>query len=212
VTADAFPQVFEPDDGPGPDAPVPRWPHMTRDQALEVIWPEIERRVSEGETLTAVCALQERFEPDGRRTLVPRLPGTFPHRTTVYEWCDDPVIARRFARARALCVEAWQDQQLAIADDATRDWIPGERGLIFDGEHVQRSKLRIWARDQLIRRIPGHRPGDAAAANGVTKVAPPKVELIGIIPRGQEAQYANGEPIEGYSIRIDDDEDEDGDA
>jgi hypothetical protein len=208
VSPDQLPQVFEPE--PDEDrTPVPRWPHMTREQAVAFLWPEIERRMSEGETLTAICAFEERFEPDGRRNLVRRLPRTFPDRSTVYAWCEDPAVARRFARARALCIEAWEDQKLAIADDDSRDWIATDRGLVFDSEHVQRSKLRIWTRDQLIRRCPGHRPGDAAAANGVQKIAPPRIDVVGIIPRGQEHLYQPGEPIEGVSVRVDDDEDDD---
>lgn len=189
---------------------VPTWPHMTRTQAIDLIWPEIERRHAEGETITAVCSLREVFDPDGRRRLLPREPGTFPHRATVYEWMDDQSLARRFARARALWAEALQDQIVAIADDATADWMPGERGLFFDGEHVQRSKLRIWARQQLMARVPGLRPGDEALANGRQKVLPPKVEVIGVIPKGQEAQY-QGAVIEGQAIPVgpgDEDDDE----
>lgn len=145
---------------------------MTQEEAIHAFWPEIEQRMSDGETLSAVC--RYRLEPGqdftGRAVRVKHLrePGTFPARQTVYDWCEaHPDIARRFARARALCDERWEDESIEIAEDASRDYTTDENGtIVFDSEHVQRSKLRIWARQQLIDRRRNRRPGERAEIMG----------------------------------------------
>lgn len=170
VTLPAEGELMAVNDRPGKTSKPYR--QMSQAEAIHAFWPEIERRISEGETLSAVCRyrLEDGTRPDGRPCKVKHLrePDTFPSRTVIYDWCEaHPDIARRFARARALCDERWEDEAIEIAEDASRDYVQTDTGaLIFDSEHVQRSKLRIWARQQLIDRRKSRRPSERAEVLG----------------------------------------------
>lgn len=80
-----------------------------------------------------------------------------PHFNTVYDWIDkDSDFAMRFARARDRGEEVISQECLAIADDGTNDYMETvtDAGLAYrlNGEHVQRSKLRIETRLKLLAR------------------------------------------------------------
>lgn len=77
--------------------------------------------------------------------------------STARQWeQDNPGHAANSTRARELGCHALASQCLEIADDDTRDWEPVTDsdgrviGIKVDGEHVQRSKLRIETRMRLI--------------------------------------------------------------
>lgn len=72
-------------------------------------------------------------------------------------WEEDvPEHATNSTRARAIGCHALGEQCLEIADNSERDWEPVRDsegaviGIKVDGEHVQRSKLRIETRMRLI--------------------------------------------------------------
>lgn len=76
---------------------------------------------------------------------------------TVYDWMvKDESFAARFARARDAGEDVIAQECLEIADDATNDWMEdrdrdGElTGWKVNGEHIQRSKLRIETRLKLL--------------------------------------------------------------
>lgn len=101
---------------------------------------EICERISTGDPLRVIC----------------REPG-MPGWVTVYAWKDDDEeFAERFARARLLGADAIAEEALEIADDGSNDWMEkfgrdGESlGYELNGEHVQRSKLRIETRLKLL--------------------------------------------------------------
>ncbi|SNT15663.1 hypothetical protein SAMN06295912_1504 [Sphingomonas laterariae] len=82
-------------------------------------------------------------------------------RTTIYDRRDaDKEFAERLARARELGEDAILEETLDIADDATNDWMMrtgrddehDEQGVGWrlNGEHVQRSKLRVETRLKLL--------------------------------------------------------------
>lgn len=48
---------------------------------------------------------------------------------------------------------AMADEMLEIADDSSRDYVATENGLVLDPENVQRSKLRVHARQWLMGRL-----------------------------------------------------------
>jgi hypothetical protein len=77
-----------------------------------------------------------------------------PCKATVYRWAwKDEEFLRRLLRARAFGAHALVDLAQEVADDGTNDYVEREtkKGTIItlDGEHVQRSKLRV---DTLLRR------------------------------------------------------------
>lgn len=95
-------------------------------------------RLSEGEPLRQICRDE-----------------AMPHWSTVYAWMRaDTEFDQRIARAREVGEEAIAEETLAIADDGRNDWM--ERfgkdsvGYAVNGEHVQRSKLRIETRLKLL--------------------------------------------------------------
>lgn len=95
--------------------------------------------LSDGITLRAICRMNNS-----------------PSWVTVYDWMDDdPDFALRIARARVLGFDAIAEDTVAIADDGSQDFVTivnskGKRQVVFDAEHVQRSKLRVWTRLQLL--------------------------------------------------------------
>jgi len=105
----------------------------TPDKADEII-----ERISKGETLRAICRDEH-------------MPGW----VTVYRWRESvPNFAERLARAREDGEEAIAQECMEIADSAKNDWMEthgqDDVGYKLNGEHVQRSKLRIETRLKLL--------------------------------------------------------------
>ena len=78
----------------------------------------------------------------------------------------DPDIAGRFARARIGGFDALAEEAIEIADDGRNDWETRERedGTEYQAlnhEHVQRSKLRVQTRLDLLARWDPKRYGNA---------------------------------------------------
>lgn len=85
---------------------------------------------------------------------------------TVYYWMDkEPEFSGAIARAREIGYDAIAEETLQIADDATNDYMErngGEDapGYVLNGEHVQRSKLRIETRLKLLAKWSPKKYGD----------------------------------------------------
>jgi hypothetical protein len=99
---------------------------------------EIVLRLSDGEPLRQICRDEH-------------MPGW----VSVYRWMDAaPENAERIARARELGEDAIAQECMDIADNARNDWMErsGEdsAGWQLNGEHIQRSKLRIDTRLKLL--------------------------------------------------------------
>jgi hypothetical protein len=80
-----------------------------------------------------------------------------PHFSTVYDWkAKDEEFSQRLARARDIGEDAINQECMAIADDGSNDWMERlgkdgkPKGWMLNGEHVQRSKLRIETRLKLL--------------------------------------------------------------
>lgn len=85
----------------------------------------------------------------------------------VYNWLNaDDNFAQRFARAREIGHDVIAEEALAIADDASNDWMEQldsddqPVGWKLNGDHVQRSKLRIETRLKLLAKWNPKRYGD----------------------------------------------------
>ena len=89
---------------------------------------------------------------------------------TVRLWCqEDTAIAAAIARAREMGEDALAEQCLEIADDARNDWMErqgedGGEGWRLNGDHVQRSKLRIETRLKLLAKWNPKKYGDKVSA------------------------------------------------
>lgn len=92
-------------------------------------------RLVEGESLRTICLDDE-----------------MPACSTVFKWLSrNEEFAEQYAHAREAQADYIFDEILDIADDATNDWMVrnGEdenEGWEANGEHIQRSKIRIDAR------------------------------------------------------------------
>lgn len=74
-----------------------------------------------------------------------------PSMPTVFRWLtEDKAFQEQYARAREAQADTLFEEMLEIADDAKNDWMErngdDNPGWQFNGEHVQRSKLRLEAR------------------------------------------------------------------
>lgn len=101
--------------------------------------PEIAKAICEqladGLTLREVCR-QEGMPPE----------------STVRRWVldDRNGFAAQYAEARQLGYQAMADELLEIADDGRNDWIERRGEVMVNGEHVQRSRLRLDTRKWLL--------------------------------------------------------------
>ena len=93
-------------------------------------------RLADGESLRSICADDA-------------MPGT----STVCRWLEsNDAFREQYARARELQADALFDEMLSIADDAQNDWMArnvdenDNLAWSVNGEHIQRSKLRIDTR------------------------------------------------------------------
>jgi len=97
---------------------------------------ELLERIADGESLRAIC--RDDHMPD---------------KATVFRWlADDAELRDQYARARETQADSIFDEIIEIADDARNDWMEKldaegqSAGWVLNGDHVQRSRLRIDAR------------------------------------------------------------------
>lgn len=67
-------------------------------------------------------------------------------------------LSAMYDAARVARVEVMMDETVAIADDGTNDYVEremqnGDTRIVYDGEHVQRSKLRVDTRIQVAKML-----------------------------------------------------------
>jgi hypothetical protein len=91
-------------------------------------------RIADGESLRAICKDAD-----------------MPSKTSVFRWlAKDATLSDQYARAREAQADAIFDEILDIADDGANDWMEtsSEEGSAWrlNGEHIQRSRVRIDAR------------------------------------------------------------------
>lgn len=99
-------------------------------------------RLASGESLNTVC------KTDG-----------MPDKSTVFDWLRTNEVFRELYRiAKEECADAWVEEIMDIADDGTNDWMEvhdkdGKSSWKLNGEHVQRSRLRVdtrkWAASKM---------------------------------------------------------------
>ena len=79
-----------------------------------------------------------------------QIPG-LPRAQTIREWAaKHPQFSAILTRAELAKAELLAEEIIAIADDGRNDWMtandPGNEGYRVNGEHIQRSRLRVDAR------------------------------------------------------------------
>lgn len=105
-------------------------------------------RIADGESLRNICADE-----------------AMPARSTVFKWLSEAqAFADQYARAREAQADAIFDDILEIADDGTNDWMvrngQDDAGWTANGEHIQRSRLRVDARKWAASKLRPKKYGD----------------------------------------------------
>ena len=113
--------------------------------------------IIEGLSLRAIC----REHPE------------MPARSTINKWLSlNEAFADQYAKACEMRAEEVFEEILDIADDGTNDWMErngkdGETGdTVLNGEHVQRSRLRIDARKWALSKMIPKKYGDKIDTSG----------------------------------------------
>ena len=88
-----------------------------------------------------------------------------PCATTVFKWLREiPEFAQQYARAKQESADAMFEELMDIADDGSNDWMEsnkeGNQGYAFNGEALQRSRLRVDTRKWALSKIMPKKYGD----------------------------------------------------
>lgn len=113
---------------------------------------EILRRLTEGESLRAICK-----------------DAHLPAESTVRAWAVEDLngFAAHYARARDIGLDAMADELLEISDDGSNDWMErngaDSEGWSVNGEALGRSRLRVDTRKWLLSKMAPKKYGDRVA-------------------------------------------------
>lgn len=128
---------------------------------------EIAARIAKGEPLRQICRDEH-----------------MPHWTVVYDWqTANKDFSLRIAHARELGEEAIAQECMEIADNATNDWMEkqgkdGTELYQLNGEHIQRSKLRIETRLKLLAKWNPRKWGEKVDLNHGVQPENPLATLL----------------------------------
>jgi hypothetical protein len=113
------------------------------------------RRIAEGESLRSIA------KDEG-----------MPAPSTVCLWAAaDPTFAEQYARAREAQMDRYAEEILEISDDSTNDYMEkqnkdGSTYGAFNGEHIQRSRLRVDSRKWLMSKLAPKKYGEKVQIGG----------------------------------------------
>jgi hypothetical protein len=94
-----------------------------------------------------------------------------PDKATIFNWFRAfPDFLDQYTRAKEESADALADDILEISDDARNDWMEKhgkeDAGWIANGEHVQRSRLRVEARKWIASKLKPKKYGDKIEHSG----------------------------------------------
>lgn len=99
------------------------------------------QRLAEGESLRGICRDED-----------------MPAATTVHSWVlDNDEFSNQYEKARLMQAHYLFEELVDIADDGKNDWMkkedPDNPGYLYNGEHVQRSRLRVDTRKWFLSKV-----------------------------------------------------------
>lgn len=120
----------------------------------EKIADRILEQIADGISLRSICAQDD-----------------MPNRATVFRWlAANNEFRDQYTRAREAQADTLFDEILDIADNASNDWMErngeDDRGWTANGDHIQRSKLRIEARKWMAGKLRPKKYGDKLELSG----------------------------------------------
>lgn len=119
---------------------------------------EICERIAEGESLRRIC-----------------LSDHLPNRKTIFHWLlndTHPGFCDQYRKAREMQAENFADEMNDIADDGSNDYMENvdDQGAVIgyklNGEHIQRSRLRIDTRKWIASKLKPKKYGDKLELSG----------------------------------------------
>lgn len=126
-----------------------------------------------------------------------------PSESTVRSWAvdDREGFSAHYARAREIGYHAMADELMDIADDGRNDWMErrgdGEPGWQANGEHIQRSRLRVDARKWMLSKVLPKIYGDKQEVDHKSSdgsMTPQKIELIALMPEDLDDDSTHSNP------------------
>jgi|SRR5690606_7101363 len=88
-----------------------------------------------------------------------------PAMSTLFKWLREiESFSEQYARAKEECADMYAEDVIEIADNATNDWMenndPDNPGFKLNGEHIQRSRVRIDARKWIAGKLKPKKYGE----------------------------------------------------
>lgn len=134
--------------------PIEEIPNSAKDGRPTIFTQDLADRIcaelSDGDSMRTVCKADD-----------------MPCKSTVFRWLrTDKDFCDQYTRAKQESADALTDEMLDIADDATNDWMEKldkddqSIGYQLNGDHVQRSRLRIETRKWLASKLKPKKYGD----------------------------------------------------
>jgi hypothetical protein len=110
-------------------------------------------RLADGESLKSICSDE-----------------AMPSKSSVYLWLQEkPKFSELYARAKEDSADALADEILEISDNAKNDWMQrhgkDDAGWVANGEHIQRSRLRVDARKWIASKLKPKKYGEKLDVN-----------------------------------------------
>jgi hypothetical protein len=101
-------------------------------------------RIANGESVRTICKDKK-----------------MPAQSTIFKWlADNSRFSEQYVRAREAQADLIFEEMFEIADDASNDWMAREGKVELNGEHIQRSRLRIDARKWMLSKMAPKKYGD----------------------------------------------------
>lgn len=108
-----------------------------------------------------------------------------PDRSTILRWAAEfPTFCAQYTKAREVLLDHWADDILEISDNGTNDYVathdPDNPGYRLNGEHYQRSRLRVDSRKWLLSKLAPRKYGDTQTLKvaGSLDTSPQSVDEI----------------------------------
>jgi hypothetical protein len=101
---------------------------------------------------------------------------------------DNEVFREQYAKAREALLEHWAEEITEIADDGSNDWMERSEkkggGYEANGEHIQRSRLRVDTRKWLLSKLAAKKYGDRVEQHHTGTVSLTQLIELATVPRG----------------------------
>jgi hypothetical protein len=104
--------------------------------------------LADGKSLRTVCKADE-----------------MPDKRTIFRWLrTNEEFRHQYEKAKAESADCFAEEIIEIADDGINDYVEREGGYVYNGEHVQRSRLRVDARKWIASKLKPKKYGDRMTA------------------------------------------------